>query len=222
MSERVNFLALVIVWLVVGMIFSGTVFAARLARLKYDGGGDWYNNPEVLPNLARFINREIGTSIEPRQVVVEPGSEKIFKYPFVYLTGHGNISFTDQQIHNLRNYLLSGGFLYADDDYGMDQSFRREMERLFPEHPLVQLEADHPLFEAYYDFSAVPRIHEHNLEEPPRVLGIKVDGEWVVLYTYNTNISDGWAEPETHGNPPAVRNEALKFGTNIYLWMFSQ
>lgn len=194
----------------------------RLARLKYSGGGDWYNNPEVLPNLARFIGEQSGIDLPAAQVVVEPGSENLFEYPFVYLTGHGNVKFSETEVRNLRNYLLSGGFLYADDDYGMNESFRRELEKIFPDRPLVKLGSDHPLFGAYFDFDEVPRIHEHNPDEQPRALGIKAGGEWVVLYTYNSNISDGWAAPETHEDPPEVRRRALRFGTNIYLWVFSQ
>jgi len=186
------------------------------ARLQYEGGGDWYNDPEVLPNLAKYMNNTLSATIPSDQSVVRAGDSKLFDFPFVYLTGHGNIRFNDGEISNLRQWMLRGGFLYADDDYGMDESFRREIKRVFPERDLIELDGSHPLFSSYFDFSSgLPKIHLHD-EKPPQAFGIFDDnGRLMMLYTYETNISDGWADPDTHGNPPELREIALRFGLNI-------
>jgi hypothetical protein len=185
------------------------------ARLQYDGGGDWYNDPEVLPNLAKYVNNALGTDFPLDQVVVKASDAKLFENPFIYLTGHGNIRFTDREIDNLRLWMLRGGFLYADDDYGMNESFRREIKRIFPERELIELSTDFPLFTSYYNFNKLPKIHKHD-EKPPQAFGMFDDaGRLMLLYTYETNISDGWADPDTHKDPPQVRESALKFGVNI-------
>jgi hypothetical protein len=183
--------------------------------LQYDGGGDWYNDPEVLPNLAKYVNNALGTDFPLDQVVVKASDAKLFENPFIYLTGHGNIRFTDREIDNLRLWMLRGGFLYADDDYGMNESFRREIKRIFPERELIELSTDFPLFTSYYNFNKLPKIHKHD-EKPPQAFGMFDDaGRLMLLYTYETNISDGWADPDTHKDPPQVRESALKFGVNI-------
>lgn len=186
------------------------------ARMQYDGGGDWYNDPEVLPNLAKFINQQLDASIPIDQSVVKADDTKLFDFPFVYLTGHGNIRFSDVEVSNLRTWMLRGGFLYADDDYGMDQSFRREIKRIFPEREFIELDARHPLFSSYFDFSTgLPKIHEHD-NNPAQAFAMFDDsGRMMMLYTYETNISDGWADPDTHGNPQELREIALSFGLNI-------
>jgi hypothetical protein len=190
------------------------------ARLQYDGGGDWYNDPEVLPNLAKFVNRELGSSIPADQSVVKADESKLFDFPFVYLTGHGNIRFSDTEIENLRTWMLRGGFLYADDDYGLDESFRREIKRIFPERELIELDALHPLFNTYFDFSAgLPKIHEHDKKAPRAFALFDDSGRMMMLYTYETNISDGWADPDTHGDPAELREIALSFGLNIVHYM---
>ncbi|HQC08474.1 MAG TPA: DUF4159 domain-containing protein, partial [Candidatus Cloacimonas acidaminovorans] len=178
------------------------------ARLQYDGGGDWYNDPEVLPNLAKYANLVMGASFPIDQSVVRASDPKLFDYPFLYLTGHGNIRFTDKEVENLRTWMLRGGFLYADDDYGMDESFRREIKRIFPERELVELDPSFPLFYAFFDFSSgLPKIHLHD-GKPPQAFGIFDDnGRLMCLYTYETNISDGWADPETHNDPPEIREK---------------
>ncbi len=193
------------------------------ARLQYDGGGDWYNDPEVLPNLAKYVNQTLSATIPTDQSIVKAAESKLFDFPFVYLTGHGNIRFSDTEIANLRQWMLRGGFLYADDDYGMDQGFRREIKRIFPERELIELNADFPLFTSYYDFSAgLPKIHLHD-EKPPQAFGIFDDnGRMMMLYTYETNISDGWADPATHDDPPQLRETALKFGLNIVHYILSR
>ena len=186
------------------------------ARLQYDGGGDWYNDPEVLPNLAKFANLVMAASFPIDQAVVKASDPKLYDYPFLYLTGHGNIRFSDREVENLRTWMLRGGFLYADDDYGMDESFRREVKRIFPERSLTELDPSFPLFTSFFDFSTgLPKIHKHD-EKVPQAFGIFDDnGRLMCLYTYETNISDGWADPETHNDPPEVRDTALKFGVNI-------
>ncbi len=194
----------------------------QFARLQYDGGGDWYNDPCKIPNLMEFYSRETGVEVVEEQAVVRADDEEIFDYPLVFITGHGNIDFSEEEVSSLRRYLKSGGFLYADDDYGMDEAFRREIDKVFPDRPLVELTPEHSLFSSYFEFDELPRIHEHFPEKPPQAFGIQVDGEWVVLYTYNTNIADGWASPEVHGNPPEVREAALRFGVNIITWVFGQ
>jgi len=186
------------------------------ARLQYDGGGDWYNDPEVLPNLAKFVNQHLEAGIPVDQAVVRASDPRLFDFPFVYLTGHGNIRFSETELRNLRNWMLRGGFLYADDDYGMDESFRREIKRVFPERELLEIDSRHPIFSSYFDFSAgLPKIHEHDGEAPQAFAMFDDNGRMMMLYTYETNISDGWADPDTHGNPPYIRETALRFGLNI-------
>jgi len=192
------------------------------ARLQYDGGGDWYNDPEVLPNLAKYVNQALDTDFAKDQAIVKAGDAKLFDYPFLYLTGHGNIRFTDKELDNLRQYLLRGGFLYADDDYGMDETFRREIKRVFPERELLELSPAYPLFNCYYQFDRLPKIHQHD-GKAPQAFGIFDDaGRLMVLYTYETNISDGWADSDTHKDPPEVREQALRFGTNIVYYMLNR
>lgn len=206
-------------WMLILSMGMGTVentVKTGFARLQYDGGGDWYNDPEVLSNLAKYANQTMAASFPVDQAVVKASDPKLYDYPFIYLTGHGNIRFTDREVENLRTWMLRGGFLYADDDYGMDESFRREIKRIFPERPLTELDPSFPLYTSFYDFSSgLPKIHKHD-EKPPQAFGIFDDnGRLMCLYTYETNISDGWADPETHHDPPEVRDTALKFGINI-------
>ncbi|MCK9334453.1 MAG: DUF4159 domain-containing protein [Candidatus Cloacimonetes bacterium] len=210
-------------------LWAGFMFAQEspvktgFARLQYDGGGDWYNDPEVLSNLAKFTNNTLSTTIPIDQSVVRASDSKLFDFPFVYLTGHGNIRFSDNEINNLRLWMMRGGFLYADDDYGMDESFRREIRRIFPERELIELDASFPLFKSYFDFSTgLPKIHLHD-EKPPQAFGIFDDnGRLMMLYTYETNISDGWADPDTHGDPPQLRETALGFGLNIIHYILTR
>jgi hypothetical protein len=193
------------------------------ARLQYDGGGDWYNDPEVLPNLAKFVNQELSATIPIDQTVVKASDTRIFDFPFVYMTGHGNIRFSDTEINNLRLWMLRGGFLYADDDYGMDNSFRREIKRIFPERELIEIDSSHPLFTSYYDYSSgLPKIHVHDDKPPQAFAMFDDDGRMMMLYTYETNISDGWADPDTHDNPPQLRQIALRFGLNIIHYMMEK
>ncbi len=196
------------------MIFA--LIGFQIARLQYEGGGDWYNDPDVIPNLVKFIKKYVNIELEDSQAVVHVSSREIFKYPIVYLTGHGNLFLRDIDAKNLRDYLISGGFLYVDDDYGLDKYFRKEIKKVFPDRNLIELPLDHPLFNLYWKFpKGLPKIHEH-YPGPPRAYGIFYDRKLVVLYTYNSNISDGWTP--RHNDPPQKREEALRFGMNIVLF----
>ncbi len=187
-----------------------------IGRLKYSGGGDWYNDPDAIPNLAKEMNKRTNIKTEEYEKVVSLNDEKLFNYPFLFITGHGNISFSEDEVKRLRVYLMHGGFLYADDDYGMDESFRREIKKVFPENELVELPFEHPIYNLVYKFpSGLPKIHEH-YEGAPKGYGIFYQGRLVVFYTWNTNISDGWTE--AHDNPWAKREEAFKMGINILVY----
>lgn len=186
-----------------------------IVRLKYGGGGDWYNDPDEEINLLKELSRRTGVEVRAEKTALSLLDDEIFRHPFLFLTGHGEIKFTEAEIKRLRQHLSAGGFLYADDDYGMDASFRRQMKRLFPEQELMELPLDHPLYSCYYDFSGgFPKIHEH---EPgrPVVYGLFYQRRLVVVYTYNTNISDGWTP--VHGDSEEVREKAFRAGINI-IW----
>jgi len=189
-----------------------------IARVKYNGGGDWYNDPDVIPNLLRFMAEHTNVLVANDQRIVELTDENLFSYPVLYLTGHGNIVFSDEEVRRLRAYLIGGGFLYADDDYGMDKAFRREIKKVFPDRDLVELPLSHPIYRAHFSFpDGLPKIHQHN-GKPPQGFGIFHEGRLVVYYTYETNISDGWADPDVHHDPPEVRRKALEMGTNIMVY----
>ena len=190
----------------------------RIARLKYSGGGDWYNGPTEEPNLLKFIHQNTNIDTDPRYEFVDLSSDKLFTYTFLFMTGHGNISFSDYEVERLRTFLVNGGFLYTDDDYGMDKAFRREMKKVFPDQDLVELPFSYGLFHCQYDFPrGVPKIHEHD-GKPAQGFGIFYKGRLVVFYSYEANPSDGWDDPEVHNDPEPVRQEALRFGTNIVVW----
>jgi len=192
--------------------------ALTLARIKYSGGGDWYNDPSAEVNLLKFVGENTGVEVDPRYEFVEIGSEKFFSYPLAFLTGHGNMVFNETEVRRLRTYLENGGFLYVDDDYGLDKVFRREIRKVFPDQELVELPFTYGLYHCRFNFSnGPPKIHEHD-GKPAQGFGIFHRGRLVVYYTYETNPSDGWADPEIHNDPEAKRLEALKFGTNIVVW----
>ncbi len=192
----------------------------QIARLKYGGGGDWYNDPEIIPNLCRELNRRTNIRAFTDEAQVSLLDEELYQYPFLFMTGHGNVSFSDEEVRRLRHYLESGGFLYADDDYGMDASFRREMKKVFPNSELVELPLDHPIYHSFYNFpQGLPKIHEH-YEGPPRGYAIFLGGRMVVFYTYNSNISDGWTD--RHNDPPEVREQAIRMGINIISYFLTQ
>lgn len=201
-----------------------TLFAQegfQLAVLKYQGGGDWYANLETsLPNLINFCNRELKTNIVQEQAIVEAGSPEIFNYPLLHMTGHGNVVFNQQEVENLRKYLLAGGFLHIDDNYGMDQFVRRELKKIFPNEKLVELPFDHPIYSAAYTFrNGLPKIHEHD-KKPPQGLGIIKKGRLVLFYTYEADLGDGWEDPEVHNDSEESRRKALEMGANILTFVF--
>lgn len=196
--------------------------AFQIARLKYNGGGDWYNDPSAEVNLLNFIREHTNINVKAEYVFVDIGSDDIFNYPFIFLTGHGNIVLSDAEALRLRTYLENGGFLYVDDDYGLDKAFRREIKKVFPEHELVEIPFGFGLYKSLYQFPyGPPKTHEHD-KKPPQGFGIFYNSRLVVYYTYESNPSDGWADPDVHKDPPEVREEALKFGTNIVVWALSQ
>lgn len=194
--------------------------AQEVAILKYGGGGDWYSNPTALPNLIRFCNQEINTKIEEKPATVEVSSVAIFQYPFIHMTGHGNVYFSDEEAENLRTYLLGGGFLHIDDNYGMEPYLRRELKKVFPDKELEELGADHPIFSQKYKFTeGLPKIHEHDGKRP-QALGIFNEGRLVLLFTFESDLGDGWEDPTVHNDPDEVRQKALQMGANIVAYAF--
>jgi Domain of unknown function (DUF4159) len=229
--SSVPYIAFMKPWFVVGlMLLCAFSLAAqqriesqfRIGRLKYSGGGDWYNDPSAEVNLLKFVRNSTTIDVDPRYEFVDLSSENLFSYPLLFITGHGNIAFSDYEVQRLREYLARGGFLYADDDYGMDKAFRREMKRVFPDRDFVELPFGYGLYHCQFPFpNGVPKTHEHN-GKPPQGFGLFDNGRLVVLYTYESNPSDGWADPEVHNDPEPVRQEALRFGTNIIVWALTR
>ncbi len=194
----------------------------QIATLQYRGGGDWYANPTALPNLVRFANEHTGTSISTRIGTVEAGSAQLFNYPFLYMTGHGNVVFSAQEAENLRNYLIAGGFLHVDDNYGLDPYFRREIRKVFPDHDLVELPFSHPIYHQTFSFSeGPPKIHEHD-GKPPQGFGIIYEGRLVLYYTYEVDLGNGWEDQSVHDNPEELRLKALRMGANILQYVFNR
>ena len=194
----------------------------QIAVLKYKGGGDWYANPTALPNLVSFCNENINTNISEETETVEVGSLDIFNYPFIHMTGHGNVLFSFEESKNLREYLLSGGFLHIDDNYGMDPFVRPEISKVFPNTNLVEIPPSHPIFHQKYEFkNGLPKIHEHN-QNPSQAFGIFIDGKLVLLYTYESDLGDGWEDQEVHNDSEQTRLESLKMGSNIIEFVFNR
>ena len=191
-----------------------------LATLKYNGGGDWYANPTALPNLIEFSNKNIGTNIKKSPEIVEVGSSDIFNYPFVHMTGHGNIFFSNEEANNLRKYLLSGGFLHVDDNYGLDEFFRKEITKVFPNKKLILINSNHIIFNQSFKFpNGLPKIHIHDAK-PSEAYGIFDNGRLICLYTYESDLSDGWEDSEVHNDSEETRLKALKMGSNIIEYVF--
>lgn len=196
-------------------------FSQEIALLKYNGGGDWYANPTSLPNLIKYSNQNIKTTIKSKPATVEPGSPDIFSYPFVHATGHGNIVFNDAEILNLRNYMLSGGFMHFDDNYGLDEYLRKQIKLIFPNNNLVEIPANHPIFQKPFNFaSGLPKIHEHDGKRA-QAFGIFENNRLVLLYTYECDLGDGWEDQDVHNDPKEVREKALKMGANILNYIFN-
>lgn len=190
----------------------------RIGLLKYKGGGDWYANPTSLPNLAKYCNQYLDMDLNIDIDEVEPGSAALFNYPFVHMTGHGNVIFTPQEVKNLRQYLLSGGFLHISDNYGMDPYVRREMKKVFPELDFVELPFDHPIYQQKFRFSnGLPKIHEHE-GKPAQGLALLFKGRVVCFYDYESDLGDGWEDASVHNNPEAVRLKALQMGANLLMY----
>ncbi len=192
----------------------------KLALLKYGGGGDWYANPTALPNLSRFCNEAIGMQLDPQYATVEVGSADLFNYPFLHMTGHGNVVFNDAEADNLRKYLIAGGFLHIDDNYGMDPFIRPAMKRVFPELDFIELSWEHPIYHQRFAFSnGLPKIHEHD-GLPPQGFGLFWEGRLVCFYTYESDLGNGWEDQEVHGDPEHIRLQALQMGANIISYVF--
>lgn len=196
--------------------------AQSIALLKYGGGGDWYANPTSLPNLVRFCNRQLGMQLKTDVPTVDVGSREIFDYPFVHITGHGNVLFTDDEVRNLRTYLLAGGFLHIDDNYGISIPIRREMKKVFPELEFVELPFSHPIFHQKYQFpNGLPKIHEHDAK-PPQAFGLIYEGRLVCLFTYECDLGDGWEDVAVHKDSEALHRKALEMGANILQYVFTK
>lgn len=194
----------------------------KIARLKYSGGGDWYNDPSAEVNMMEYLKKNTTIDVdEPKFYSVDVGSDDIFNYPFILLTGHGNITFSDAEVTRLRKYCESGGFLYADDDYGMDEAFRREIKKIFPSDEMKELPFSHPIYSSHFKFpNGLPKIHEHD-GKPAQGFGIYKNGRLCMYYTYETNISDGWADTKEHNDPAEKKEESFKMGTNIIVYSLS-
>ena len=215
-------ITLFVIWsFVLAFVFVSETFSEEIlsiAKLKYGGGGDWYSNPSSLPNLMRFVREHTGILTSDGQAVVSISDEELFNYPIVYMNGHGNIVFTSGEAALLRRYIIGGGFLIADDNYGMDKSFRREMKKVFPDKEMVLLPKDHPIFSILYSFpNGIPKIHEHD-GEPAQAYAIFHEGRLVCFYSYQSDLGDGWEDPSVHNDPENLRQTALKMGTNIVIW----
>lgn len=196
------------------------VTSQQIGILKYGGGGDWYSNPTALPNLIQFCNSNINTKIDPKPETVEAGSPAIFQFPMLHMTGHGNVFFSDDEAENLHTYLMSGGFLHVDDNYGMEEYFRREVKKIFPDKDLQELGSDHPIFKQQFKFpKGLPKIHEHDGKRP-QALGIFHEGRLLLLFTLESDLGDGWEDPSVHNDPQDVRERALQMGANIVSYVF--
>lgn len=194
----------------------------KIAKLKYGGGGDWYANKTALPNLIAFCNRHLHTNLAPAEDVVEVGSPNLFLYPYVYMTGHGNVVFSEEEVVNLRKYLIGGGFLHIDDNYGLDQFVRIEMKKVFPELDFVELPFDHPIYHQKFRFeSGLPKVHEHD-GKPPQGFGLIYQGRMVCFYSYECDLGNGWEDQSIYNDPESIRQEALKAGANILSFAFTQ
>ena len=202
-------------------IAQGQIGTFTIARLQYGGGGDWYSDPSSLPNLLRFLreNTRVDAAVEEARVSLD--SQELFNYPYIYMTGHGNIAFAPAEVERLRRYLESGGVLHADDNYGMDESFRREMKKVFPHNEWVELPAEHGIFHNHFEFPAgLPKIHQHDGKRP-QALGLFIENRLAVVYTYETDLGDGWEDEHVHNDPPEKHLAALRMGANIVVWALS-
>ena len=202
------------------LCLSASAQQTQIALLKYGGGGDWYANPTSLTNLIKFCNSELGTNLNPQYATVDVGSADIFNYPFLHLTGHGNIVFSPAETQNLRNYLIAGGFLHIDDNYGLKPFAVAQMKKVFPELEFVELPFSHPIYHQKYNFpNGLPKIHEHD-NLPPKGYGLIYNGRLVCFFTYECDLGDGWEDQDVHGDSQATRTKALQMGANIISYVF--
>lgn len=205
------------------LLFAGSFAAGAqtIGLLKYQGGGDWYANPTALPNLIQYSNTAIGTALDARPETVVAGSSELYKYPFLHMTGHGNILLSEAEANNLRTYLLAGGFLHIDDNYGMAPYLEKELPKIFPDKELIEIGADHPIFQEPHPFpEGLPKIHEHDGKRP-QALGFFHEGRLLLLFTYESDLGDGWEDAEVHNDPEEIRLKALQMGTNILYYAFN-
>jgi len=209
-----------LILLFISLLATGQTSSVKIALLKYNGGGDWYANPTSLPNLVKFCNQNLNTNIDKDIATVDAGSAEIFNYPFVHMTGHGNVVFSATDIENLRNYLCAGGFIYIDDNYGIDKFIRREMKKVFPDLDFIELPFSFDIYHQQFDFSnGLPKIHEHD-GKPPQGFGIFYQGRLVCFYTYECDLGDGWEDQAVHNDSETTRLKALKMGANIISYIF--
>ena len=214
-----NIKTIIIIFTITKSIFAQDF---SIARVHYDGGGDWYGDPSSIPNLLNFINENTSIAVNLEEVKIKLTDSDLYYYPFLYLTGHGNIRFSEDEVGILREYLKKGGFLHADDNYGMDKSFRREMKRVFPEKEWVELSYNHEIFHTFYEFpNGLPKIHEHD-GKPAQALGLFEGERLIVFYTYETDLGDGWEDIEVHKDPQYLHEAALKMGVNIIWFALTQ
>ena len=214
-----NIKAIIIIFTITKLVFAQDF---SIARVHYDGGGDWYGDPSSIPNLLNFINENTSIAVNLEEVKIKLTDSDLYYYPFLYLTGHGNIRFSEDEVGILREYLKKGGFLHADDNYGMDKSFRREMKRVFPEKEWVELSYNHEIFHTFYEFpNGLPKIHEHD-GKPAQALGLFEGERLIVFYTYETDLGDGWEDIEVHKDPQYLHEAALKMGVNIIWFALTQ
>lgn len=215
------------IFLIILLFYSANLYPQnetgfQIARLKYSGGGDWYNDPSAEVNLLKFVQANTNIKVNPEYKFVDIASDEIFSFPFIFLTGHGNIVLSTDEAKRLRTYLENGGFLYIDDDYGMDKAIRREMKKVFPGNDFIEVPFSHKIFNIFYKFeNGIPKTHEHD-KNAPQTFGIFLGDRLSVLYTFESNPSDGWADPEVHNDPKDKREEALKFGANIVIYALSK
>jgi hypothetical protein len=217
--RKITFAILAIVCIIGTSYTPGSV---QIALVKYRGGGDWYANPTSLQNLIDFCNKNLNTNIDPEYATVEISNPAIFNYPFIHITGHGNIVFDNQEANNLRNYLLAGGFLHIDDNYGLDEFIRPQMKKVFPELEFVKLPFDHPIYHQNYPFpNGLPKIHEHD-NKPPQGFGLIKDGRLLCFYSYESDLGDGWEDKQVHNDSDEARLKALRMGANLIQYAFNK
>ncbi len=212
--------SLIILFLILSLFTFGQ--KNTIALLKYSGGGDWYANPTSLTNLINFSNKELNTTLSSNYATIEVGSSEIFLYPFVHLTGHGNVVFSEQEIANLRNYLIAGGFLHIDDNYGLRKFIEPQMKKVFPELEFVEIPFSHPIYNQKFSFpNGLPKIHEHD-NKSPKGYGLFWEGRLVCFFSYESDLGDGWEDADVHNDSPQIRQKALQMGANLIQYCFMQ